>query len=382
MKILHITPDINFAINFVKPICLEQTKLGFDVTIISTKAFYSPTKDDDLSKLLSNDAEQIIVKSLNLRIRKLHISLLTSYIKFIRMLKLNNYDIIVFHTTLDTTLPIILSKIFSDSKRIYFNHGVPSLGYKGLTKYILEVVEKLNIAFSHSVFTIGPSMKEALNKISPKVLPHFVPPGSACGISLITEDYDDLKQERIRARERLGYPSDLKIILYVGRPVKRKGLFDVLDSWNGLNLDKNHLLLMAGPNEKDFKNKNITLSSNTKPLGYISNMVDYYLSADILCMPSYHEGLGYTYLEAASAGCVSICSDIPGPTDFIVNDITGLTVKAGSSEQIGNSIAYLISNPSDKMRLSKEAFKSVLKYNRKFIASEVAIALVNLESIK
>ena len=51
MKILHITPDINFAINFVKPICIEQNKLGFDVTIISTQAFYSPTNDNDFSYL-------------------------------------------------------------------------------------------------------------------------------------------------------------------------------------------------------------------------------------------------------------------------------------------------------------------------------------------
>lgn len=367
MKILHITPEINFALNFVKPICDEQLKLGFEVTIITTQAYYSPSKDYNYSYLLKSKSGKLKIEFLNLRLRKLQLSLISSYVSFVKMLSYKDYDIIIFHTTLDSTFPLIFAKLFSKAKRIYFNHGVPSLGYKGLIKYVLEIIEKANVNFSDSVFTIGPSMKDALITISPKSQPHLVYPGSACGIKLLTDHYEELKELRIIARKKLGFEPKLKIVLYVGRPVKRKGIFDLIDSWKSLDYNNDYLLLMAGPRQEDF-NDNINLPSNIKLLGYISNVEDYYLSADILCMPSYHEGLGYTYLEAAAAGCVSICSNIPGPTDFIKNNLTGIAVEKGSIKEISLAIQQLLHNKELNYKISKNAFELVLKYDTKKIA--------------
>nr|WP_294900917.1 glycosyltransferase [uncultured Pedobacter sp.] len=375
-KILHITPDLNFAINFVKPICLEQNKLGADVTIITTKTFYSSKLDKNYNSSYYYDVKFKII-SLNIRLRKLEFGLIKSYVKYIGMLKNGKYDTIIFHTTLDTTFPILIAKIFSSARRIYFNHGVPSLGYKGFTKFVLEYAEKINMVLADKIYTISASMREALMRIEPNTLPCLIQPGSACGINLITKDFNDLIKFRADAKFRLGFDSNTNIAIYVGRFVKRKGVFDVIEAWKSLEYSATHLLLLVGPEENDLIKNGIELSNNIIALGYIENVIDYYLSSDILCVPSYHEGLGYTYLESASAGCVSICSDIPGPTDFIDNNISGLTVKPGSITDIANSIKYLFLNPNDKLRMSKRAFQSVLAYNQEIIAPKVANEFTN-----
>lgn len=375
MRVLHITPDFNFAVNFVKPVCLEQIKMNMQVTVISTTAFYSIKQDQKVFfSMFENDIPKLKLKLLNLRLRKFETSLLKSYVEYIKMLRQDSYDVIILHTTIDTLLPLILARLFSNAKNIYFNHGVPSLGYTGIRKWILNGIEKINTSIATQVFTIGPSMSNALTHINKHSNPVFVSPGSACGINLIADNYDEILKMRKAARIKLNIAVGKKVVIFVGRPVKRKGIFELIEAWGELGHSENYTLLLAGPTINDLKD--ITYTNNIMPLGYITNMVDYYLVSDMLCVPSYHEGLGYTYLEAAAAGCVPICSDIPGPTDFVINDVTGLTVRPGNVEDIRKSLNLLIGEDLKRFTLAKNAFESVLNFNQEIIAPAIAKALV------
>ncbi|WP_374166361.1 glycosyltransferase [Arcticibacter sp. MXS-1] len=376
MKILHITPDFNFASKFVKPVCLEQVNMGHRVVVISTVAFYlNHSSAPSLFSSFCRDSSKLRLELLDLRVRQFPLRIISSYFRYVKFLRKESFDLIIFHTTIDTMLPLVFAKFFARANTVYFNHGVPSLGYTGALKSLLALIEKLNIRLADNVFTIGPGMSGALKKIVPSASPEFVAPGSACGVKLLTSDFSALQQLREGVKERLGFSEYRGVVIYVGRPVKRKGLFDLIRSWRVVNDKKEYCLLLVGPSTDDFKEKDLG-AWNIRAIGYVQDVRDYYLCADVLCVPSYHEGLGYTYLEAAAAGCVPISSNIPGPTDFIAEGVSGLTVIPGDINQIANSIRCLLENDTYRLTLSEGAFKKILCYDQNQIARGVAERLI------
>ena len=73
---------------------------------------------------------------------------------------------IVFHNSLQSTLPMILAKTLKIKKRIYFNHGITFLGYKGVVKYLFFFVEKINLLLSDLTITVSEDMKKILRKLT------------------------------------------------------------------------------------------------------------------------------------------------------------------------------------------------------------------------
>jgi glycosyltransferase involved in cell wall biosynthesis len=97
----------------------------------------------------------------------------------------------------------------------------------------------------------------------------------------------------------------------------------------------------------------------------------------MLCVPSYHEGLGYTYLEAATFGCIPMCSDIPGPTDFVRDNETGVTVEPGNVESIIQRIVNLFANPELMRSISIQAFEEVKVFHRDTVTHNIAESISN-----
>jgi len=61
--------------------------------------------------------------------------------------------------------------------------------------------------------------------------------------------------------------------------------------------------------------------------GY-TNEVEKYLSAmDCFVLPSYREGFGLGVVEAEAMGVPVIVTNIPGPTDAMENEVTGIIVE-------------------------------------------------------
>lgn len=219
-------------------------------------------------------------------------------------------------------------------------------------------------------------MRDALSKISPfGKTPALAQPGSACGIVLIDSDFDKIKQLRTTTRSKYNIPNDKFVVLYVGRPVKRKGFFDLIDAWGKFRDDPCSILLIVGSTRTDVAKIGEDLASNIIFFGYQPDPTPFYCLADVLCVPSHHEGLGYCYIEAASAACVPICADIPGPTDFVIDRINGLVCRVSDPCSVAESILLLKEDRKLKERLAKGAFDTSLAFDRVDLAPKVCDAL-------
>ncbi|MDD5639053.1 MAG: glycosyltransferase family 4 protein, partial [Candidatus Pacebacteria bacterium] len=168
-----------------------------------------------------------------------------------------------------------------------------------------------------------------------------------CGVN--PEEFRVENQNKVRKNTRALLSKQLslnledkKILLTVGRLVKRKG-----HQWFIANvmpkLPKDTIYLIAGDGEeKENIAQTITklgLEKRVFLLGRISDDLkkDLYNSSDLFIMPNINikgdmEGFGIVAIEAGSAGLETIASNTEGIRDAIINGKTGWLVKTGNTE--------------------------------------------------
>ena len=149
--------------------------------------------------------------------------------------------------------------------------------------------------------------------------------------------------------------------MYLGRINKDKGIIDLIHAFRKIEKNQDILLIFVGKIE-DKKLVNI-LNSNVKILyfDFTPNPENWFSLADILCIPSYREGFGTVVIEAASCGIPSLCSNIYGLKDAIIENKTGFFHYAGSVNDLKKKMIYIINNKKLVRKLGLSAKKRVLK---------------------
>ncbi len=77
-------------------------------------------------------------------------------------------------------------------------------------------------------------------------------------------------------------------------------------------------------------------------LGFRSDMDRLLSRTQVVVLPSYREGMPKVLLEAASAGCAIVTTDVPGCRDAIIPEETGLLVPAKDDRGLAAAIESLI----------------------------------------
>ncbi|MFH0856535.1 MAG: glycosyltransferase family 4 protein [bacterium] len=151
-------------------------------------------------------------------------------------------------------------------------------------------------------------------------------------------------------------PKDKKMILTLGRVVKRKGhdmvikalpevikkIPDIIYVIAGDGVDKNYLENLSKKcNVKDF----VIFTGEVKE----ANKAFYYKNCDIFIMPARNiagdvEGFGIVYLEAALFGKPIIAGNIGGAPEAVQDGETGILVNPESEKEISDAIIKLLSD--------------------------------------
>lgn len=172
------------------------------------------------------------------------------------------------------------------------------------------------------------------------------------GIDL--SEFDDLP-ERGKFRKKYGLNDSQKIILYLGRIHKTKGLDLLVKAFTGLSKHLNEAkLVIVGPNDgylPSLKKLVVDLGVNdrvlfTGPL-YGVERLRAYVDADVFVLPSFYEIYGITVLEAMACGTSVIVTDRCGIAD-VIGGQAGLVVPH-NKEQLQHALLHMLSD--DKMRL-------------------------------
>lgn len=88
-------------------------------------------------------------------------------------------------------------------------------------------------------------------------------------------------------------------------------------------------------------------------LGFRTDIAQQYQAANIVCLPSYREGLPKGLVEAAACGRAVITTDVPGCRDAIEPNVTGILVPVKNAMALADAIQVLIEAPERRLRMGK-----------------------------
>lgn len=98
--------------------------------------------------------------------------------------------------------------------------------------------------------------------------------------------------------------------------------------------------------------------------GGVSDVREELSKSDILCLTSEYEGFGIVLIEAMTLGVPVVAMEYVGVHDIIENRKDGLIVPFGDVEGYASCLRALMTNPSRREELAKNALCSVRKFDK------------------
>ena len=87
--------------------------------------------------------------------------------------------------------------------------------------------------------------------------------------------------------------------------------------------------------------------------GHRDDMTVVYQQADIVCVPSYREGLPKSLIEAMAAGCPVVAADVPGCREAVRHEHNGLLVPAREAEPLARALTRLLCDPVERRAMGR-----------------------------
>lgn len=266
--------------------------------------------------------------------------------------------------------------------RLYCQWGIAYVGFSGVKRKIFKLEEKMvcklstwiepdsfgNLNFSHS------------EKLYPMNKGSVIWNGSASGVNTNKFNIRNKSVWRAEIREKFNIPEDAKVYIFVGRVTKDKGINELFSAAKKLIENYTDIyLLMVGPDENSGSvNENLYKWSKenerVKYCGFTNEVEKYLAASDVYVLPSYREGFGSAVIEAESMGVPVIISNIPGPTDAMEKDRTGLVVKKGDINELTLAMDTLYKRVELRTVYGKNAFEfAVAKFDQKKLFQKILL---------
>lgn len=215
-------------------------------------------------------------------------------------------------------------------------------------------VEKACLETVDRVVATSPQEQEHMRSlVSPQGAIEMVP----CGTDI--ERLGSIK--RPAARKQLGIPQEAKVVLYVGRFDRRKGIETLVraiasSSWRD---DANLQLIIAGgfrPGQSDGIERDriqgivqdLGLEAVTTFPGRLSesDLPKYYAAANVCVVPSHYEPFGLVAIEAMACRTPVIASSVGGLQFTVLPEITGILAPPQDEVAFADGIDRILRNPA------------------------------------
>ncbi len=360
-KILFISSSQHFVDTFLLDF-LEKIGIKNDLTLM--------TNFKNKNELSNN------LKTIQIPIKR-KISLLSDiYSLFIAFLYCfrSKPDIIVTVTPKSIIYGIFLKILLSDINRYHIYTGIVWGNMLGIKKKLFKILDRVNIYFSNKIiFDSKNQIDFFIDNAFPNKNFYLINNGSIKGVD-VNKFYKYDLDTRLNLKNKYQIPPDRKVILYLGRMDKNKGIYELIQAFEKLKFRHSKiLLLLVGKDEMNI-DKFIN-SSDILYLPHTSNAEEIYNISNIFCIPSRREGFGNVVIESSACELPVIGSNIFGLKSSLINNLNGLTFNLNDFDDLVAKIEYLLKNEEICKKLGIEGRKFVTK---KFNPKEVYDSLENL----
>ena len=176
------------------------------------------------------------------------------------------------------------------------------------------------------------------------------------------------------ARSALGLPQTKKILLFVGRIQRLKGLEILLRAFARLGELDAELLIVGGRPGTSHESREISrlehlaaklgVSGRTRFVGAVPHeqLPIYYSAADVSVMPSSYESFGLVAVESLACGTPAVATRVGGLTSIVRDGESGLLVPWRDAELFAERLRRVLLDDALHRRLSANARESVMQY--------------------
>jgi glycosyltransferase involved in cell wall biosynthesis len=155
---------------------------------------------------------------------------------------------------------------------------------------------------------------------------------------------------RALVRAELGTPQERVAAIAVSRLVPSKGYAELVGAV--ATLPDLELWVVGERLESDHEQgvDAVFAASGLGPrlrrLGYRNDVPELLAAADVFVLPSYYEALPMSVIEAMLSGLPVVASDVRGPREQVVDNVTGLLVPPRQVEPLAAALARLADDPA------------------------------------
>lgn len=166
--------------------------------------------------------------------------------------------------------------------------------------------------------------------------------------------------ERAKWRSQFALP-DEKIVMYVGRFVREKGIQHLLNAASTIlaKEPKTKFLIVGGGHRDQFERFVRWYGMKDKVLftGFMANrsLQQVFRIADVAAFPSLYEPFGIVALEAMAAGAPVVASDAGGLREVVLHDETGTLCYANNPESLAWAVLEVLQKPERAQKLAARA---------------------------
>jgi glycosyltransferase involved in cell wall biosynthesis len=246
----------------------------------------------------------------------------------------------------------------------------------GIGRSLLKGIDRLIALFASQVFADSTSQCSFLEdeRVVRRGAISVLGQGSVAGVDLARFRPNPVVRATLRAETSVADVTP--VFLFVGRLVRDKGVFDLVEAFAALSAQYGHWeLWMVGPDEDGLQTalqaQGERFGGGIRWFGPTPMPERFMASADVFVLPSYREGFGSVIIEAAACGIPSIAYRIDGVIDAIVDGRTGLFVDRGDIQGLSDAMNRLGAESSTRKRLGEAAH---LRASSEFSSASVSKA--------
>ena len=347
---------------FIVPSMRNLSQNGYDVTLISNMEDGFKERNSDFAKCIH------LPMSRGASVK----DIFKSIPKLVKIFKQEKFDVIYYMTPNASMYASIAGALAGVKVRIYNQCGIRYVTLAGLKRFVFKMVEKITCVFSTHIKAVSFKNKDFAiaeklckqNKIS------VVGIGGTIGVEIDLCCGFDKEKIRAQYRESCNVPNDAFVYGYVGRINKDKGINELIEAFKDVSkkVDNAYLVLVGmldDANPIDEENlefaktcKNIVMTGNVP-----ANEVYYYMSMfDVLTHPTYREGFGKVLQEAMGVGVPIITTDVPGPSEVIEDNVSGILCNAQDGQDLKEKMILLYENGEMRNNFAKAGFERAKKF--------------------
>lgn len=278
---------------------------------------------------------------------------LPALLEIVRLLRTIEPDIVNASTPKAALLGLCAARLAGVPHRVYLLRGLRLETLRPLARAGMVMMERLCSRLAQQVLCVSPSLRATYvaQGLGPAGKCSVLGSGSSNGIDTERFTRSPVLEQRARElAEALGLDVRQPTLGFVGRPVRDKGIAELLAVFRRVRRDlPSAQLLVVGAgfagDAECSEMAELRRLAGVFVVPSVANVAPYYALVNVLVFPSYREGFPNVVLEASCMGLPVVGFDATGVKDAIVHGQTGLVCRLGDAQALGASVMEYLAHP-------------------------------------